>query len=203
VVAILTKASPVETTLGSWNNWGRNNPSYVVAMLEMQSYLSAAGQPDASRLLGAPLSVPVDVALDLPQVRFTVPRADGVGESLTVDATAANDGHHAVLIDTNVAGVYQAELTGTDGSKRVERFAFNVAPQEGDLKKVDGPQLARGLDGVRYEYHEADDINYDPQQLAGFNLGTSLLMALIAILLAEQALAYACSYHPSAKEGAR
>ena len=203
VVAVLTKASPVETTLGSWNNWGRNNPSYVVAMLEMQAYLSMPGQTDPSRLLGTPLAVPVDVAKELPQVRFTVPRTDGAGETVAIDATASPEGHQATLTDTHVAGIYQLELTTTDGTQRVERFAYNVAPEEGDLKKLDGPQLARGLDGVSYVYHEADDINYDPRQLAGFNLGTSLLLALIAILLAEQALAYACSYHPSGKEGAR
>ena len=59
--------------------------------------------------------------------------------------------------------------------QRIERFAFNVAPEEGDLKKLDGPQLAGELDGVRYEFHEASDINYNPQQLAGFNLSESLL----------------------------
>ena len=37
VVAFLTKAAPVETPQGSWNNWGRNNPSYVVALLETRS----------------------------------------------------------------------------------------------------------------------------------------------------------------------
>src|SRR5690606_12262736 len=31
VVAFLTKASPLETELGSWNNWARGNPSFVVA----------------------------------------------------------------------------------------------------------------------------------------------------------------------------
>ncbi len=45
VVAFLTKAAPVETPQGSWNNWGRNNPSYVVAMLELEAYLAAAGTP--------------------------------------------------------------------------------------------------------------------------------------------------------------
>ena len=34
---------------------------------------------------------------------------------------------------------------------------------------------------MRYEFHGAGDINYNPQQLAGFNLGESLLYALIAI----------------------
>ncbi len=203
VVAVLTKASPVETTLGSWNNWGRDNPSYVVAMLEMQSYLSAARQPDASLLLGTPLVVTLDVAKVVPQVRFVVPRAGGAKETLTVDAAAADAGHRAVLNDTSTSGIYEAQLTGTDGTQRVERFAINVAPDEGNLKLLTAAQLARGLEGLRYEYHDASSINYNPQQLAGFNLSTSLLMALIAILLAEQALAYACSYHPVAREGAR
>ncbi|MEX2112751.1 MAG: BatA domain-containing protein [Pirellulales bacterium] len=203
VVAMLTKASPVETTLGSWNNWGRDNPSYVVAMLEMQSYLSAARQPDTGRLLGTPLAVALDVAKYVPQVRFVVPRAGGAKETLAVDAAAADAGHRAVLNDTDTSGIYEAQLTGTDGTQTVERFAINVAPQEGNLKQLTAAQLARGLEGLRYEYHEASSINYNPQQLAGFNLSTSLLVALIAILLAEQALAYACSYHPVAKEGAR
>ena len=35
VVAFLTTAAPV------WNNWARNNPSFVVAMQELQAYLAA------------------------------------------------------------------------------------------------------------------------------------------------------------------
>ena len=34
-----------DTSLGSWNNWGRENPSYVVAMLEMQSYSVSLAPP--------------------------------------------------------------------------------------------------------------------------------------------------------------
>jgi hypothetical protein len=200
VVAFLTKASPLETSLGSWNNWGRDNPSFVVAMHELQSYLSATRHPDAVRLVGTPLVVPLDVSRFLPQVRFVMPAALG-GASLSVDATAGEGGHAATLADTDQGGVYQAQLTSTDGSQTVERFAVNVAADEGDLKQLGPGQLAGRLAGVRYEFHQAGDINYNPQQLAGLNLGQSLLFALIAILLAEQALAYACSYHPRAREG--
>jgi hypothetical protein len=63
--------------------------------------------------------------------------------------------------------------------------------------------LAGRLETVRYEYHRSGDINYNPQQLAGFNLSESLLYALIAVLLVESVLAYACSYHPRATEGTR
>jgi hypothetical protein len=200
VVVFLTKASPLETSLGSWNNWGRDNPSYVVAMHELQSHLSATRHADTPRLVGTPLVVPLDVPRYLPQVRFVMPRDLG-GATLSVDATATDDGHAATLSETDTSGIYQAQLTATDGSQTVEHFAVNVAPDEGNLKKLDSTQLAGRLEGVRYEYHEAGDINYNPQQLAGLNLGLSLLYALIVILLIEQVLAYACSYHPRAKEG--
>ncbi|MBI3839881.1 MAG: BatA domain-containing protein [Planctomycetia bacterium] len=202
VVAILTKASPLETSLGSWNNWGRDNPSYVVAMLEMQSYLSLSRHPDATRLVGTPLDVPVDVAQYLPQVRFLMPREAG-GGSVAVDAGTSTAGHVATLSDTDTSGIYQAQLTGTDATQRVERFAFNIDPDEGDLHQFNGEQLASQLDGIRYQFHQAGDIHYNPQQLAGVNLSESLLYLSLLVLLAEQLLAYAASYHSSAKEGTR
>jgi hypothetical protein len=202
VVAVLTKASPQETSLGSWNNWARDNPSFVVAMLEMQSYLSAPRHPDNSRVVGTPLEVKLDTARYLPQVRFIVP-GDRAGTSVSVDATAGGESHGAVLADTPKSGVYQAQLTLTDGTQKVERYSYNVNPEEGDLKKLDAVQLAGRLGSVRYEYHRSGDINYNPQQLAGFNLSESLLYALIAVLLVESVLAYACSYHPRPLGAAR
>jgi hypothetical protein len=218
VVAFMTKTSPLETELGSWNNWARGNPSFVVAMLELQSYLSAAKNSDASRLVGAPLTVPVDTSLFSPQVRFMMPRELG-GATLTVDATAPPEGDKsevaksdekdvpadstervAVLTETDASGIYEARLVKLDGSEETERFALNVAPEEGDLKKLSAEALAGELQGVRYEYYDARDINYNPQQLAGFNLGESLLYVLIVVLLAEQVLAYVCSYHPKPLE---
>ena len=225
VVAFLTKASPLETTLGSWNNWARGNPSFVVAMLELQSYLSAGRHPDSTRLVGSPLVVPLNVATFLPQVRFVMPRELG-GASLSVDALAdaplpnglspapkdtqapaknaddaSSDEHAAVLTDTDASGIYEARLTKIDGAEVVERFALNVEPDEGNLKRLGSTQLAGQLQGVQYEYHEARDINYNPQQLAGVNLSETLLYLLVAVLLAEQVLAYVCSYHPRAKGG--
>jgi hypothetical protein len=35
----------------------------------------------------------------------------------------------------------------------------------------------------------------DGEQLAGFQMSEALLVALVALLLAEQALAYSASYH--------
>jgi len=202
VMAVLTKASPLETSLGSWNNWGRENPSFVVAMLELQSYLSAPRHPDTSRLVGTPLELKLDAAKSAPQVRFVLP-AEAGGGILSVDATTENGQHRAVLSDTDSSGIYQAQWSLSDGTPREERFAYNVANDEGDLKLLGGPQLATQLAGLQYDFHAAGDINVNPQQLAGFNLSESLLYGLILVLLAEQVLAYVCSYHPPAKGAAR
>jgi hypothetical protein len=202
VVAILTKAAPVETELGSWNNWARDNPSFVVAMLEMQSYLAAPRHPDAGRLVGTALSLGLDTSKVLPQVRF-VPPGDDAGASVTVDATADGPAHKAVLADPGAAGIYQAQLTRIDGSPAVERFAYNVSGDEGDLRKIEPTQMAGRLSGLRYEFHRSGDITYNPQQLAGFNLSESLLYALLGVLLVESGLAYAASYHPQQLRGAK
>jgi hypothetical protein len=202
VVAILTKASPAETSLGSWNNWGRDNPSYVVAMLELQSYLSAPRHPDTSRVVGTPLEVKLDPARFMPQAHFVLPR-ESLGGRLTVDAVADQAKHSAVLTDTYQSGIYQVKLSGIDGAEAVERFAFNVHSDEGNLRRIESSQLAGRLPGVNYEFHRSGDINYNPRQLAGFNLSESLLYILIVVLLVESVLAYVCSYHPPATEGKR
>jgi hypothetical protein len=51
------------------------------------------------------------------------------------------------------------------------------------------------LAGIDYQMHDAKDMALNAQQLAGFQMGDALLVALIAILLLEQLLAYLASYH--------
>ena len=41
------------------------------------------------------------------------------------------------------------------------RFAYNVNPEEGNLKMVDGPQLESRLAGVKYRFHHAADAFFD------------------------------------------
>ena len=62
--------------------------------------------------------------------------------------------------------------------------------------QADGEQLATRLEGLRYKFHRALDLHYDPSERAGFHLRDSLLYLLIAILVGEQLLAYLASYHP-------
>jgi hypothetical protein len=208
VVAFLTKAAPTSTDVGIWNNWARGNPSFVVAMLELEAYLAGARQIDQTRLVGTPLDITFDPAKYQPQVRFTLPNerpsSNGKGGgTLTIDAEQAKQALVAALNETNQSGFYEAQLVASDGASEARRYAYNVNPAEGDLSRLDGSQLAARLKGVKYDYHEADDFSYDPRQLAGFNLGDGLMYLLIAVLLAEQVLAYFTSYHPKRLGGAR
>jgi hypothetical protein len=102
----------------------------------------------------------------------------------------------AELPAADSTGVYEAQLMAASGELEKRRFAYNVLADEGDLQTIDQEQLANRLAGVRYQYHQASQLSYNSQQLAGFNLGQSLMYLLIAVLLIEQFLAYLFSYHP-------
>jgi hypothetical protein len=203
VIAMLTTAAPV------WNNWARNNPSFVVAMQELQAYLSADRTVRPTYQVGRPLELALDPALFQPQVRFVLPESDDMA-SATTDASPTDDGTlEARLADTDASGVYEARLLRVDGTPELRTFALNVDPEEGDLKTLTGSDLASRLDGVRYQYALASAFQYSADELAGFNLAEPLLYLLILLLIGEQLLAAAVSYHPSsppsaaAKGGAR
>jgi hypothetical protein len=192
VVAFLTSAAP------TWNNWARNNPSFVVAMLELQAFLAGQAKDDASRLVGSPIALELDPAVYEPQVRLSGPDQGGP-PPLTADAVPTAGGSLAVsLVGTDRSGIYTARLRRTDGTTEERFFAINVDPQEGDLKALDGPALAARLQGIHYEYAQAAGFQAAAEDLAGFNLSEPLLYLLVVLLIAEQVLAWSASYHPPA-----
>jgi len=206
VVAFLTKASPLVTASGTWNNWGRNNPSFVVALLELEAYLAAGRQNAVSRSVGTPLELTFDPAKYQPKVRLQLPASAAgptAADSLIVDAVPAGASLVATLPAPEASGFYEAQLTAVDGEIETRSWAYNVAPEEGDLDHLDNADLAIRLDGLRIKYHDIRDLARDLEQLAGVNLGDNLMWFLVALLLGEQALAYVASYHPPARRGAQ
>jgi hypothetical protein len=195
-LTFLTTAGP------AWNNWARN-PSYVVALLELVSYLGSARVEDPSHLVSTPLELRLNPAEHQPRVRFFPPGEEAAG-GVALIASPDAGGLSATFAETDAAGIYQAHLTtARQEQQQVRRFAYNVDPDEGDLATVTGEQLAASLPGVRFEYLQAADFTEKTErQEAGFNLSDAVLYLLIAVLLAEQVLAYFCSYHP-AKGAAR
>lgn len=190
VVAFLTTAAP------SWNNWARDNPSFVVAMLELQAYLTARPAAETPRLVGQPLEWNLDAARYEPQVRVTTPN-EAVSPTSVLEAEAAASGQlAATLLNTDVSGIYEARLLRKDGREETRHVAVNVDPEEGDLRVLDYPELASRLDGVPHEFQLASTYEYAAGEQSGYHLGTALLYLVVALLIAEQLLAYAASYHP-------
>src|SRR5262249_40768869 len=99
--------------------------------------------------------------------------------------------------DPSTSGIYQLQLTKTAGGIETHRYAVNVDPEEGNLARLDGAQLAQRLGSVKYEYLQAGQMSGSNQELAGTNLTDWVLYVLVAILIGEQALAYVASYHTS------
>jgi hypothetical protein len=186
VVVFLTTAAPV------WNNWGRN-PSFVAAMLDLEWYLAAPAAGDNQRLVGQPLRLDLDPAAYRPEVRLTPP-ADEVG-SYTATAAPDRGRLHVEFGETADAGIYQADLSTIDSQPEARRYAYNVDPAEGNLAVVTGADLARRLEGIRYRYAYADELDARAAAAAGANVTDILIYFLFAALLAEQALAYSASYH--------
>ncbi|MBX3412089.1 MAG: BatA domain-containing protein [Pirellulales bacterium] len=195
VVLFLTTAAPV------WNNWGRN-PSFVVTLLELQTFLGGEQHREPPRLVGTPLVLDLEPSVYDPRVRFSVPGVASDG-AVSTDGVLKNGRLDVTLPDTDIAGVYAAELVTTAGDSERREFAFNVFSDEGQLALLDGQQLAAALTGIPFDYHRAEGFQFSARELAGFNLSDGLLYLLVALLIGEQALAYAASYHPSPPRGKR
>jgi hypothetical protein len=194
VVAFLTPAAPGTAARGRWNNWGRNNPSFVVVMLELQAYL-AQRRDAAQYLVGQRLVIPLDPKQYEPQVRFQVPDGDTT-RAVQVDAVPQASGVPiAVLNDTGTSGIYETELRRRDRTLQRRFCAYNVVAAEGNLELADDELLAAQLDGVPFLLHHAANLQDEADAQQGFNLSSGLLLLVIALLVVEQLVAYSASYH--------
>jgi len=207
VVAQLTKLSTGDTPLGRWTNWSLN-PVFPVLANELVAYLSA-GQPNSSlRLVGDDLVVRVPQDKFDPAMRFILPSDTASGSATTrpelpVDATKENGELVGTLENVAASGNYEVQLQPLEGTPERRAYAFNVPVGEGDLHVTSREELSRGLAGVEYQLHDAADMSIDRQQLAGMQLGDTLLGVLIAMLLAEQVLAYIASFHAPPAQAVR
>lgn len=196
VVAFLSTAAPV------WNNWGRN-PSFVVAMLEMQSYLAPApGEVGQTSLVGEPIELQLDATKYQSRVRMQPPGGDPSQAVVVELPPPAADGSLAPVAfeETLASGVYEVQLSTIENQPEQRRWALNVDPDEGDLRRLDSRDLATRLEGIDYEYRQAADYQATRPELAGSNISQWILLLLVALLVGEQLLAYVVSYHPPAAE---
>jgi hypothetical protein len=206
VVAVLTTAAPI------WNNWG-NDPSFVVMVLKLQSYLASTQRAVEQSLVGSPISVAVEAAKyrhdvvfvapgETPQARTVIERAGTrVEPESTILEAVIGDGSSVATAgdigETDRSGIYEAWPVMLAGEADVRRFALNVDPVEGDLALLAGKPLLDKLDPVQADYKYAEEYEYELARLGGNNRSLLLMVILVGLLLAEQLTGYWASYHPS------
>ena len=204
VVVFLTTLAP------DWNNWAQD-PSFVIVLLQLQSYLAGRRGADLPRLVGTSLAVQLDATKYRSDLTFVTP-GDQPAMPRTIDRRAVKPAEEATVLiaslgptdmgggqigETDATGIYEAWPITSQGDVQVRRYALNVEPAEGDLAVVTQRQLADKLNPVKFQYHRWQQFQADLAQQAGFNWSRIILLVLVGLLLVEQLMAYLASYHPA------
>jgi hypothetical protein len=222
VLVVLTTLAP------TWNDWAKN-PSIVVTALKMQSYLAAHQRRDDPRLVGTPLEVNLPAEQFQSNLEFIRPGDDsarvkierqaagkaeesgarGEGSEVKEPAKASSvltaalgtSSGGRISDETDRPGIYEAWPKTIKGDIDLRRWALNVDPAEGDLTTVPAQELQSKLDPVKVTVHQADQYQQEEAVASGYNLSQMVMIALVCLLLGEQALAYSASYHPHSGGG--
>jgi len=198
VMGVLTTAAPI------WHNWNKN-PTFVVALLELQDYLAARHADSNSILVGNPIRVTLDADKYRTPVRGVLTGEDGATREVVETPGVRNGSSLEIQLGTTPsmpnpvaerAGIYELWPVSDIGVTELRRYSANVDTAESDLAVV-------GLSALSAQYADAlpsvinwNDLKADPHHSSATQLSKILLAVLIVLLFAEQMLAYALSYHP-------
>lgn len=192
-----------------WSNWPQD-PTFVVAALKMVGYLSSFKLPETSRPTGNALRWDFSSQEMLPETKLVLPPISARGVRSLVQINATDVGDNSLRADYGVgpdsgigdasralssAGVFEWWGTSIQGDPKVKNTARNTPGVEGETDRVTAADLARNLSGVKFNYRSAMAGTAD-MNLAGLSNRNMLLLGLlVALLLAEQWLAWSASYH--------
>ncbi len=218
------------TTAGkAWNDWAGGSmasPTYPVVMLNLQKYLTSAGE-DSSRNVGAPIDIALDAEAyqDRARVSFQpAPREQREGEKADesdasaheVETLAGQEGANKELrfsfARTREPGVYYVDIKGkpkAGDSKEPqaysEAFVYNVDTEnEGNLKRAAKDMLERaGGQSAGQVALITPDMRLT-ELLAPKRKDMSeapwLYLVILLVLVVEQALAVHLSFHLKGNE---
>ena len=204
-VAVVTTSADT-----GWNNWQRN-PSFLVMLLRMQERLASGLVRGDERLVGQPLFLELphdqyrsDVSFETPtesrdildlldRTAVRLGESDNAPWVTGIGPTAPEGGQWS---QTAIPGLYTAWTRTVGGENQTFRWALNVDPTEGDLALLGRRTLVERVDSVGANVIDWNELNPNPQREASTQLSRWLLPLLILLLVGEQFLAYAASYHP-------
>jgi hypothetical protein len=196
-------ASPVmvEQTLGKgrvivvtttadaeWTTWP-GDPSYLVTMLELARYAMRPEADTGSVGVAVPIRTTLDPSRYASTVRVEPP---GSAEPVEMQALPDEDGKSLVLHyeDTARQGDYRLHFLLRDGSEQTEHVAVNLDPTEGDLKPAGRNEVSRLLGDANIEVVAGRSFLSYGTSGARTEIWRAVLVALVAALCIEQALAW-------------
>jgi hypothetical protein len=215
VMTVLTSLLP------TWNTWAKD-PTFVVFALRSVGYLGSFRRAEVGVPSGTPWSDELSLQKYLPEVEFLIPAGsagtrlpmksvavaqpgsqDGVDESkgTTTLSVFANDLSEEMIHQLLEPGIVESWRTDFAGNREVHNRAFYALPAEGDLRKSSPSELIAALRPVPTKHRYAENMTNNVLAAGLVNRDTLLMSLLIALLLIEQALAYATSFHPPLRKG--
>lgn len=205
IITWLTTADP------SWNDWALN-PSYVVVQLETLKQVADRRSLPESRTTGEPIELSLDASRFTEEIEILSPSADGqrrtrlqaaiVGVGDETKAAASSGMPQPVMLtarfgETDPPGVYEVVLTDQNQARESRLLTYNVPVEEGRLELIESADLLERLESDPLVFvHEVGQRQWVKGEDVGTEVRQGLLIALVLLLLGEQALAYKMSYHP-------
>jgi hypothetical protein len=173
-----------------WNAWP-DHPTYLPIMTELLRHISRGGGGEVDRWVGSRIELPLDPALYESDVIVRAPGYPNEPEATTTAVPADGGGGLQIRWEhADSAGVYQFALRRRDGGETIRLAAVNVDPTESDLTMAVEELLGRTMGGVPFEYVRGLDQLAGAAGEARTELWTPLLLAAMAVLMAEQSLAW-------------
>lgn len=149
VVALLTSSD------ASWNNWMKGNPSYVVTMLQLQTYLARTQHVQESWIVGSPLKYAFPAEEYSPETQFLTFNGDlletAVGEKPTVDEGTKPDGSAGNGSADNGAESNGSESGSAEGKTTVSSDASKNPGTAGasETSEIAGTTTGTGADAAK------------------------------------------------------
>ena len=201
VVAFMSSYAP------DWNDMALG-PNALVT-LKLHHHLSAAAATD-ERLTGSPIDVQLDAEAYRSDLTFVAPTRSESAPRLAISRRAEPDTEQTTFLhaqlggaasaamrgETDLAGVYEAWATTIAGDLDVQRYAINVAADEGDLRITPARRLLSSLLPTKPVIRTIDDFALSDSARDDFGGDWMFVLVLASLLLLEQFTAFKTSYHP-------
>jgi hypothetical protein len=177
--------------------------SFPVVCQELVRYLAPDATKGKNIMVGEALVRAINPAVYEEKATLTLPGDKKETRPITARPREGSDALWFTFTDTLTAGVYQLELTpkstGVSGpsTPRIESFAVELDPREGELAKADPISLQKTFADVNLRVEAPSKSLLQMTESERSELWRFCAFALLAILAAEGVLSFIAAHHGS------